>query len=216
MPLVNDRIFLVRRSSSKLGTAMQFSSRRVRIPADAVMTSLGLRTVAETPSLPRKRQSTSSQVYSSAQPQNSGAFVGLEAEVLLRPDPQRSVGCASSTGAACACRRTPPPRYSPKIENEPKKCFRINKSSQKRTQNEPKRTQALQVLRDLTLLQSTRRFPANENEPRANPKRTRRNGEQFPERTSDSNLFPECALRSIEARVCSQEWAMPAKTAGYD
>jgi hypothetical protein len=28
---------------------------------------------------------------------------------------------------------TPPPRYSPKIKNEPEKCFRINKSAQKRT-----------------------------------------------------------------------------------
>jgi hypothetical protein len=38
--------------------------------------------------------------------------------------------------------RGAPPGYAPKRQNEPTKRFGINKSVQKRTQNEPKRTQA--------------------------------------------------------------------------
>ena len=63
----------------------------------------------------------------------------------------------------------PPPGYSPKTQNEPKKCFRIKKSAQKRTRNEPERTREELGICQASLLESARPLEGRKNEPKTNP-----------------------------------------------
>jgi hypothetical protein len=80
----------------------------------------------------------------------------------------RERGVAGFMAPGCG-RHPPAPRYSPKKQNEPKKCFRINKSAQKRTQNEPKRTQLWQASAAGSPSESALLRVASKNEPKTNP-----------------------------------------------
>jgi hypothetical protein len=62
---------------------------------------------------------------------------------------------------------TPPPRYSPKIKNEPEKCFRINTKLKNEPENEPERTRADSTLVDVSALDSIRgQGPVEQKAPR--------------------------------------------------
>jgi hypothetical protein len=71
-----------------------------------------------------------------------------------------------------------PPGYSPKYKNEPEKCFRISKSAQKRTRNEPERTQARIEANSLSHLESVRPLgmvrERIQKEPETNPRQEMR------------------------------------------
>ena len=64
------------------------------------------------------------------------------------------------------------PRGGPpsKMQNEPEKCFRINKSWQKRTRNEPERTRSRDTAEWLSALKSARVLGFPKNEPETNLK----------------------------------------------
>jgi hypothetical protein len=57
----------------------------------------------------------------------------------------------------------------PKTQNKPKKRFRINKSAQKRTQNEPKRTQSWRASVGGNPSESVPLRAASKNERKTNP-----------------------------------------------
>jgi hypothetical protein len=87
----------------------------------------------------------------------------------------------------------PPPRYSPKTQNEPKKYFRINTTCQKRTQNEPKRTQSWRAAL-AEVLQNQRCF---ERPPGTNPKRT----QEVMRLAVCLNCLQKCGLHAISAKT---------------
>jgi hypothetical protein len=68
---------------------------------------------------------------------------------------------------------TAPPGGMPKCENEPEKCFRINKSYQKRTRDEPERTRGDATFSSISDSESAAPFRFSEMKTETNLKRTR-------------------------------------------